>query len=127
MGRTISTDLRSRVIDAIEGGMSRRGAAAHFDVSYSSAIRWFAEFQASGRRAARPRGGDRRSERIEAHAAFILGLVEETPDISLEEIQQALGERGARFGIATVSRFFKRRRITYKKRRRMLASKIAQM
>lgn len=127
MGKTISADLRSRVIDAIDGGMSRRGAAAHFDVSYSSAIRWYADFQASGRRAAGPRGGDRRSKRIEAHAAFILGLVEETPDIALDEIQEALGKRGARFGIATVSRFFKRRRITYKKRQRMPPSKIALM
>jgi hypothetical protein len=46
---------------------------------------------------ARPQGGDRRSARIEAHAAHILALIDEAPDISLVEIsehlQTAHGER----------------------------------
>ncbi|WP_303810926.1 helix-turn-helix domain-containing protein, partial [Sandarakinorhabdus limnophila] len=40
MARTLSQDLRDRVVGAIDGGMSCRAAAAHFGVSTSSAIRW---------------------------------------------------------------------------------------
>ena len=38
MAEPLSTDLRERVVAAVEGGMSRRQAAAHFRVGVSSAI-----------------------------------------------------------------------------------------
>jgi len=120
MGKALSADLRKRVVDAIERGASRRVAAAHYGVSTSSAIRWHAEFKETGRTAPFPQGGDRRSHRIDAHAAFIRSLVKETPDITLEEVQEVLDGRGAHFGIGTLSRFFRRHRITHKKRRRTL-------
>jgi len=40
MARTLSQDLRDRVVAAIDGGLSCRAAAARFGVSVSSAIRW---------------------------------------------------------------------------------------
>ena len=69
---------------------------------------------------ARPKalGGDRRSGRIEARAGFILGLVEATPDITLAEIGRQLEAEGTRIGMATLWRFFDRRKITLKKRPR---------
>jgi transposase len=72
-------------------------------------------------------GGDRRSRRIEAEAAFILGAVAELPDMTLAELKGKLGERGMSVGIATLWRFFQRHRITLKKRVRMPLSKSAQM
>ena len=38
-------ELRLRVIDFVEGGGSRRGAAEHVEVSVSSAIRWMQRFR----------------------------------------------------------------------------------
>ncbi len=40
MARTLSQDLRGRVVAAIDGGLSRHAAAARLNVSVSSAIRW---------------------------------------------------------------------------------------
>ena len=40
MARTLSQDLRDRVVAAIDGGLSCHAAAARFGVSVSSAIRW---------------------------------------------------------------------------------------
>ncbi len=40
MARTLSQDLRDRVIAAIDAGLSCRAAADRFGVSASSAIRW---------------------------------------------------------------------------------------
>lgn len=116
MARTLSQDLRDRVVAAIDGGMSCRAAAAHFGVSISSAIRWRRLALRHGRAVAKPRGGDRHSGKIEAHADFIKGLIAEQGDITLVEIQARLTERGVPVGIGTVHRFFARHGITRKKR-----------
>ena len=92
MADYLSEDLRIRVIEAVEAGSSRR-AAARFGVSVSSAIRWVDVWRRTGRTAPYPRGGDRRSGRIEGAAAFLLAKVEETPDITLAELQALLKER----------------------------------
>jgi transposase len=68
-------------------------------------------------------GGDRRSGRIEAQAALVLRLLDEMRDTTIEELRQALGERGHRFGYGTLRRFFKRHRITRKKRQAMPPSR----
>jgi transposase len=116
MARTLSQDLRDRVVAAIDGGMSCRAAAAHFGVSTSSAIRWRRLALQHGKAVAKPRGGDRHSGRIEAHGDFIKDLLTKQGDITLVEIQAQLSERGAPVGIGTVHRFFARHGITRKKR-----------
>ena len=114
------------MIEAVRTGASRRQAAARFGVSVSSAIRWVAEWCASGRTAPRAQGGDRRSDRIEAEGAFLLARVAETPDVTLAELREALWhKRGLRVAVSTLWRFFDRRRITLKKRRRMPPSRSA--
>jgi transposase len=40
MPRSYSGDLRERVIEAVEGGASRRETAERFEVSVSSAVKW---------------------------------------------------------------------------------------
>lgn len=126
MVKYLSEDLRVRVIEAVGAGASRRQAAARFGVSVSSAIRWVAEWRTNGRTAPRVQGGDRRSDRVEAEAAFLLERVSETPDVTLAELREALWrERGLRVAVSTLWRFFDRRRITLKKRRRMPPSRSA--
>jgi transposase len=127
MSKALSLDLRTRVLAAIGNGLSCRQAAERFGVSASSAIRWRARERQQGDARPKALGGDRRSGRIEAEAEFILGLVEEQPDITLEEIRAALAERGAAVGLATLWRFFDRRRMTYKKRPPMRRSSAVPM
>jgi transposase len=127
MAKALSVDLRQRVIEAIRQGMSHRQAAARFGVSASSAIRWAAQLRTTGNIAPKKQGGDRKSGRIEAQAAFLLDQVARVPDISLAELQAKLDERGMRVGIGTLWRFFRRHRITRKKRRRMRPSSSAAM
>ena len=90
MSKALSLDLRTRVLAAIGGGLSCRQAAQRFGVSASSAIRWRALEHNQGDARPKALGGDRRSGRIEARAGLILSLVEETPDITLEELRAAL-------------------------------------
>ena len=116
MARTLSQDLRDRVVAAIDGGLSCRAAAARFGVSVSSAIRWRRLALEHGQAVAKPRGGDRHSGKIEAHGGFIRELIAEQGDMTLVEVQARLIERGAPVGIGTVHRFFVRHGITRKKR-----------
>ena len=118
MARAISVDLRQRVCAAIAEGLSCHQAAARFKVSASSAIRWQARLRDEGSVAPQPQGGDRKSARIEAHAGFILSEYQETSDITLAELKARLAAHGTDVGIGTLWRFFDRRRITLKKRRR---------
>ena len=45
-------------------------------------------------------------------------MLERTPDITLSELREELAEAGVPVGVATLWRFFARRRITLKKSRR---------
>lgn len=124
MTKALSIDLRERVVAVIDGGLSRRQAAARFGVSVSSAIRWHALARRSGSATPRRQGGDRRSGRIEAHADVILNAVARQPDITLAELRELLAAHGVGVGIATIWRFFARRKITLKKSPGMQRSRI---
>lgn len=117
MAKPLSSDLRLRIIRAVEDeGMSRRGAACRFGVAASTAIELVRAWRSTGACEARAQGGDRRSARIEGHAEEILALVEATPDITLAEIADHLCKaHGERFAPSVVWRFFDRRNITFKK------------
>ncbi len=124
MAKYLSEDLRIRVIRAVEGGMSRNAAARRFGVSIASAVRWMAAYLQSGQTAPKPRGGDRRSGRIEAQSDLLMSAVEQTPDITLSELRQRLiDERGETFAISTIHDFYCRHEVTFKKRRRTPASR----
>lgn len=126
MARAYSEDLRRRVIGAVEAGASCRQAARRYDIGESTAIRWASRWRRTGTPAARPQGGDRRSHRIEAHAALILSAVEGRADITLAELAEHVrAETGNRFAIGTFWRFFRRRGLTVKKRRAMRPSRSA--
>ncbi len=116
MGHPLSMDLRTRLLAAIEEGLSCRAAAARFGVAPSTAIRWEARRQATGSFMPKPQGGDVRSRRVEKRAADILALWEARKDISLEELRVALAEMGLTVSVAGLHRFFARRGMTRKKR-----------
>jgi hypothetical protein len=70
-------------------------------------------FEETGRYAAQPRGGS--TSPLEAHADFLLGLIAEPPDLTLDEVVSAMRKRRIRGSRTAVWRFFERHRITFKK------------
>ncbi|UPT89324.1 IS630 family transposase [Bradyrhizobium barranii subsp. apii] len=116
MARALSVDLRQRVVAAIDGGMSCRQAAERFGVSAASAIRWRGRLKKVGDIVPKRQGGDRKSQRIEAHSQLILEAVTARPDITLAELRELLKRHGISTGIASLWRFFQRRKITLKKK-----------
>ena len=59
MAAPYSMDLRQRVIEAVEGGLSCNQAAARFDVAISTAIGWVNRYRETGSVAAARMGGHR--------------------------------------------------------------------
>ena len=78
MPKPYSRDLRERVVRGVEAGASCHEAAAAFEVSPSSAIRWVARWRQSGSVAAKPMGGKRSP--LDAHKAWLLDLIAAEPD-----------------------------------------------
>ena len=127
MTAPLSNDLRLRVVMAVEDGLSRRAAAARFDVSIASAVRWHQRFKRTGGIEPDAIGGDRHSHRVEAHAAKVLGWIDEQRDLTLVEIAVRLAEDGHVFAPATIWRLLDRHNYTVKKRPPMPASRDAAM
>jgi transposase len=119
MTQSLSTDLRSRVLEAVEGGLSTREAARRFRVGISTVGAWYRRYRQTGETVARKQGQPSGSK-LDPHEAFILGLIEDQPDITLVEIAEALEqEHRVRCVPSTVWVFLNRRGITFKKRLRM--------
>ncbi len=127
MGWAYGIDLRQRVVDAIEAGLSHRQAAERFRVAVSTAGNWSRLWRATG--SARPgKQGQPRRSKLDAYEAHILAMVEEEKGIALHEIAERLAEEhGVRAAPSTVWHFFAKRNITLKKRRRMRRNSSARM
>ena len=75
MPTPLSMDLRIRVLAAVAQGLNDSQVGERFGVSAASVSRWRALEREQGEARARPMGGDRRSEWIEAHKDMILAIV----------------------------------------------------
>jgi putative transposase len=117
MAAPLSMDLRLRVVRAIDDeGMSRRGAADRFGVGVRTAVRWMAEFRATGSVAPQPMGNPT-PPKLTAHRETVLALLRERPDRTIEGLREDLAQKGIAVGYGSIRRFFEREGITRKKRR----------
>ncbi len=117
MPAAYSLDLRERVVNTVEEGASRRGAASVFKVSVSTAIRWAKRLTTTGSCAPLPSGGNYRSKTVDHHKEWLLALVKEEPDATLAEIRDRLSNaRGLKRSQSSLWRFYPRHDITFKKK-----------
>lgn len=116
MTQPLSEDLRKRIIAAVSRGGRRRAVADRLGVAASTVTKLVKHLERSGSLAPSKQGGDRRSDRIEAHAEEILGLVAAKPDMTLEEIAAHLKTTHSEtFAVSTVWRCLDRHGLTFKK------------
>ena len=125
MPKPLSFDLGSRVLAAVDAGLSCRQAGERFGVSASSAIRWAALRRSDGDARPKPQGGDRLSHKTEVHAGLIRAALDEVPDLTLPELKVKLAGQGAPVSVAALWRFCRRHKITRKKRPRTPQSRTA--
>ena len=98
MGRSYLLDLRRRVVSRVDGGRSRRGAAADLQVSPSFWVKLVARHRRTGilgpQRQGRPPGTGKL-----ALSQLLMRRVRETPDITMPELA---AELEARHGVSGV-------------------------
>jgi len=113
MPKPYSEELRTRVIEDVATGASRREAADHYGISPSVVVIWAQRFEKTGSVAAKPSGGS--ISPLERHAEFLLALITGKPDMTLDEIVAAMHRRRIAGSRSAVWRFFARRDISFKK------------
>ena len=113
MPKSLSVDIRERVIEAVQAGASRREAAERFEISASAVVKWLQRWRDHGVCVAKPRGGSRSI--LEDHAERILALVDEQPDRTLDELVAAMRKRRIPGSRSALWRFLDRHDITFKK------------
>jgi transposase len=126
MAAPYSLDLRERVVAAVAAGMSRAQAAAHYQVSHSSAIRWTRRQAETGSPAALPMGG-KKPFTLANEEAWIRARVEEKPDITGRELLAELNQRGIEISYYGVWHFVDHVGLSFKKKACAPANRIARM
>jgi transposase len=114
MARAYSLDLRERVVAAVLRGAPCRAAAALFNVSVASVVKWSQRARATGSAAAKPMGG-KRPYLLEGERGFLLARLCEKPDLTLHALLCELRERGVVVSCDTLWRFLRREGISFKK------------
>ena len=114
MPKPYSDDLRERVVEAVVAGASRREAAESFSLSASSAVRWLQRWRDSGSTRAKLSGGS--TSPLEEQVEWLLALVAEQPDLTLDEIVAAMRKQRIPGSRTAVWRFFERHNVTVKKK-----------
>ena len=110
MGKTLSLDLRERVLAFIVEGHSCHEAARRFRISAASAVRIRQRRRQTGSIAPAKRGRPKGSSRLEVCAGFLKTTVDRRPDITMPELAEALiQEHDMRAAPAELSRFLKHR------------------
>lgn len=118
MTRAFNDDLLSLVLAASRDGMSARSAAARFGIEFSTAIAWIASARAGQLTPAKQ--GRRGGSRLDARENFIIGMIEEKKDITLNEMVLRLREdRAVSIGRSALDVWLRKRGLTFKKRPHM--------
>ena len=125
MPNPYSDDLRARVIEEVATGASRREAAERYGISASVVVIWAQRWKETGSVAAKPSGGS--TSPLERHAEFLLALIADEPDLTLDEIVAAMDKRRIAGSRSAVWRFFDRHNIIFKKKLCTRRSKSARM
>lgn len=118
MGKSVSSDLRLRMVRGIASGKSRRAVAAQFEVAPSTAVRVQARFAATGSvdpaRQGRPKG----SGKLGCYQDAILNKVKTQPDITMPDLAAWLeATHGVTVDPSNLSKLLCRHGFTYKKKR----------
>ena len=109
MAGAYSTDLRSRVLAAVEAGESPEAAARRFAVGRSTAYRWVTAARDEGRREAKPMGCGPEPAITGVAEAALRRMLAGTNHLTLAECRDRLAERtGVRVHPWTVGRALRR-------------------
>jgi len=116
MGKPYSLDLRRRVVAAIEGGMSRNGAAKQFGVAISTAISWMKRVEETGSVEPSQIGGYKPKAISGEHAVWLSQRIKDG-DFTIRGLVAELAGRGLKVDYHSVWDFVHAEKLSFKKKR----------
>ena len=121
-----SHDLRVRVMNAVQNGMSYPAVTERFQVSNSTILRWVRRQRESGDFAALPMGGKKPFVLAE-HRDWLLKRFEANQDLTLRQVLAELHDRGIEVSYFALRNIVRRAGLRFKKRLSKPASRTAPM
>lgn len=115
MAKPYSEDLRTRVVETIEGGATIPETAEQCGVSISSVVRFLRLHRDTGSVRAAKFGGYK-DFALATHEELVRGLIQEQPDITLAEIKARLAKKKVSVGKSSISRFLNHLKLSFKKK-----------
>lgn len=89
MGKSLSLDIRERVVALVDDGLSCHEAARRLRTSTASAVRIVQRKKRTGGVTAAPQGGPRRSK-LDAVSDWLKECIDTKPDITMPALAEAL-------------------------------------
>lgn len=114
MAKPYSMDLRERVVGAVERGMSRNRAAAHYGVAISTVVLWVRRFRETGNVLPSKMGGHVPRKLRGAHRDWLLERTK--TDFTLHGLVAELAGREVKVDYRTVWRFVHQEGLSFKKK-----------
>lgn len=116
MGKSVSYDIRLRMVRGIAAGKSRRAVAAQFEVAPSTAVRVQARFAATGSVDPAKQGRPKGSGKLGPYQEAVLDKVKAQPDITMPDLAAWLeAVHGVTADPSNLSKFLCQHGFTYKK------------
>jgi len=115
MAKPYSEDLRTRVVETIEGGATIPEAAEQCGVSISSVVRFLRLYRETGTVEAAQFGGYK-DFALAAHEDLVRELVAKQPDITLAELEVRLAEKNVLVSKSAIFRYLHHLKLTFKKK-----------
>ena len=114
MAKPFSNDLRWKMVETVQGGLSRRQTAELFKVSTSCVIKLMQRFDATGDVAPAQFGGFKTSP-LAGRERDVRSWIEERSDITLVELRTKLEATGTTSSLPALVRCLRRLGLTRKK------------
>jgi len=116
MGKSVSHDLRLRMVRGIASGKSRRAVAAQYDVAPSTAVRVQTRFALTGSVEPAKQGRPKGSGKLGPYREAILDKVKAQPDITMPDLAAWLeAAHGVTADPSNLSKLLRQHGFTYKK------------
>ena len=113
--KSLSIDLRERVVAGRQKGQSAEELAKRFGICKRSVERYWSRQQETGSVAPKQRGGYRRS-RLEGHDETLRGWIDEQADLTLEQLRERIStELGIELSVSALWYRLDRLGLSFKK------------
>ena len=116
MPRPYSTDLRERVVAAVENGETCRVVAERFGVAVSSVVKWCQRYRQTGSVEPSQMGGHRPPV-LSPHRDLVQQCFVDEPELTLRGLQRKLADQGIQASYGAIWRFVHGQGLSFKKNR----------